>query len=267
MKNFDPQSLMSQAKRMKDDLARIQRELKDRMVEGVAGGGLVSVVANGAQEIQAIRIKPEAVDPTDVEMLEDLVTVAVKAALEKAKKLENEETAKVTGGLGRARRSECDRFRSSAQARHVHVQHGGRCLEATPNHSQRLIDEFARLPGIGTRTAERLAFYILKCDDREAMQLAVAIRDAKKKILRCKECFNVAEQEILRDLHGRRPRSRRGHGGRAPEGPGGLRADRPVQGRLPRAPRAPFALTTAAAPSTSRPPASSRVSRKETCAR
>ena len=100
MKNFDPQSLMSQAKRMKDELARIQRELKDRMVEGVAGGGLVSVVANGAQEIQAIRIKPEAVDPKDVEMLEDLVTVAVKAALEKAKKLENEETAKVTGGMG-----------------------------------------------------------------------------------------------------------------------------------------------------------------------
>jgi nucleoid-associated protein EbfC len=100
MKNFDPQSLMSQAKRMKDDLARIQRELKERMVEGVAGGGLVSVVANGAQEIQAIRIKPEAVDPNDVEMLEDLVTVAVKAALEKAKKLENEETAKVTGGMG-----------------------------------------------------------------------------------------------------------------------------------------------------------------------
>jgi DNA-binding YbaB/EbfC family protein len=100
MKNFDPQSLMSQAKRMKDDLARVQRELKERMVEGVAGGGLVSVVANGAQEIQAIRIKPEAVDPKDVEMLEDLVTVAVKAALEKAKKLENEETAKVTGGMG-----------------------------------------------------------------------------------------------------------------------------------------------------------------------
>jgi recombination protein RecR len=64
-----------------------------------------------------------------------------------------------------------------------------------PEPLQRLIDEFARLPGIGTRTAERLAFYILKCDDREAMQLAVAIRDAKKQILRCRECFNVAEQE------------------------------------------------------------------------
>jgi len=67
-----------------------------------------------------------------------------------------------------------------------------------PEALQNLIDELARLPGIGTRTAERLAFYILKCDDREAMQLAVAIRDAKKKLLRCKECFNVAEQESCR---------------------------------------------------------------------
>ena len=67
MKNFDPQSLMSQAKRMKDELARVQKDLKDRMVEGVAAGGLVSVIANGIQEIQAVRIKPEAVDPKDVE--------------------------------------------------------------------------------------------------------------------------------------------------------------------------------------------------------
>ena len=58
------------------------------------------VVANGVQEIQAIRIKPEACDPGDVEMLEDLVTVAVKAALEKSKKLNESEMGKVTGGLG-----------------------------------------------------------------------------------------------------------------------------------------------------------------------
>jgi DNA-binding YbaB/EbfC family protein len=100
MKNFDPQSLMSQAKRMKEDLAKVQNDLKERMVEGVAGGGLVTVIANGVQDIQAIRIKKEAVDPSDVEMLEDLVTVAVKAALEKAKKLNEAEMAKVTGGLG-----------------------------------------------------------------------------------------------------------------------------------------------------------------------
>jgi recombination protein RecR len=67
-----------------------------------------------------------------------------------------------------------------------------------PEPLQNLIDELGRLPGIGTRTAERLAFYILKCDDREAMQLAIAIRDAKKKLLKCKECFNVTEQETCK---------------------------------------------------------------------
>ncbi len=100
MTGFDPRAMMAQAKKMKDDLARIQEDLKQRMVEGAAGGDLVKVVCNGAQEIQAIRIKKEAIDPDDPEMLEDLVTVAVKAALEKSRKLQEQETSKVTGGLG-----------------------------------------------------------------------------------------------------------------------------------------------------------------------
>ena len=71
-------------------------------------------------------------------------------------------------------------------------------MAAYPEPFQKLIDELGRLPGIGTRTAERLAFYILKCDDQEAMQLAVAIRDAKKRLLKCRECFNVTEEETCR---------------------------------------------------------------------
>src|SRR5262245_64533688 len=71
-------------------------------------------------------------------------------------------------------------------------------MASYPEPLQQLIDELLRLPGIGTRTAERLAFYIVKCDDREAMQLAIAIRDAKKKLQKCKECFNVTEQETCR---------------------------------------------------------------------
>lgn len=71
-------------------------------------------------------------------------------------------------------------------------------MTAYPEPLQNLIEEFAKLPGIGTRTAERLAFYILKCDEHEAMQLALAIRDTKKKLLKCKTCFNVTEQETCR---------------------------------------------------------------------
>lgn len=100
MTGFNPQAMMAQAKKMQDDLARVQRDLQQRMVEGSAANGLVSVVMNGAQEVQAVRIKPAAVDPSDVEMLEDLVTVAIKAALEKSKELQRAETSKVTGGLG-----------------------------------------------------------------------------------------------------------------------------------------------------------------------
>jgi nucleoid-associated protein EbfC len=100
MTGFNQQAMLAQAKKMQDDLARVQRDLQQRMVEGAAGNGLVSVVMNGAQEIQAVRIKPAAVDPDDVEMLEDLITVAVKSALEKSKELQRAETARVTGGMG-----------------------------------------------------------------------------------------------------------------------------------------------------------------------
>ena len=102
MTGFNPQAMMAQAKKMQDDLARVQKDLQQRMVEGSAGNGLVSVVMNGAQEVQAVRIKPAAIDPDDAEMLEDLVTVAVKAALEKSKELQRTETGKVTGQMGGA---------------------------------------------------------------------------------------------------------------------------------------------------------------------
>jgi recombination protein RecR len=61
---------------------------------------------------------------------------------------------------------------------------------------ERLIEEFGRLPGIGARTAERLAFHLLKADDREAMNLSDAIRDLKIKIRPCQRCFNIAEAEL-----------------------------------------------------------------------
>ena len=61
---------------------------------------------------------------------------------------------------------------------------------------ERLIDEFGKLPGIGARTAERLAFYVLKASESEAMLLADAIRDVKTKIRQCKVCFNIAEDEL-----------------------------------------------------------------------
>lgn len=99
MKGFDPNQLMAQAKKMKDEMARVQEQLKERMVEGKAGDGLVTVVCNGNQEVEAIRIKPAAVDPDDLEELEDLVLVAVREALQKSRALSEAEMGKLTGGM------------------------------------------------------------------------------------------------------------------------------------------------------------------------
>lgn len=92
--------LMKQAQKMQAELKRIQEDLKDRIVEGKAGGEAVVAYANGAQELVQIKIDPDAVDPEDVEELEDLVVAAVRAALAEAKKMHDEETARVTGGMG-----------------------------------------------------------------------------------------------------------------------------------------------------------------------
>lgn len=93
------QKMMKQVQKMQADMARVQEELGEKTVEATAGGGVVKVVANGHQEIQRIHIEPEAVDPDDLEMLEDLVLAAVNEAMRQAKELATNEMAKVTGGL------------------------------------------------------------------------------------------------------------------------------------------------------------------------
>ncbi|MGQ0612374.1 MAG: YbaB/EbfC family nucleoid-associated protein [Planctomycetaceae bacterium] len=96
----DMGGLVRQAQKMQADLKRLQAELKERIVEGKAGGEAVIAYANGNQEVVQIRIQPSVVDPDEVEDLEDLVLAAVRAALETAKKMADEETSRITGGLG-----------------------------------------------------------------------------------------------------------------------------------------------------------------------
>ncbi len=90
---------MKQAQRMQKQMMEIQEELADRTVEATVGGGMVTVVANGQQDILSIRIDPEVVDPNDVEMLQDLVLAAVNEAHRKAQELMTQEMNKLTGGL------------------------------------------------------------------------------------------------------------------------------------------------------------------------
>lgn len=91
--------LLKQAQKMQQEMERIQNELATIKIEGSAGGGMVTAVANGSQELLEIKIDPEVVDPKDVEMLEDLVLAAVNQALEKAKSRAESEMAKATGGM------------------------------------------------------------------------------------------------------------------------------------------------------------------------
>jgi nucleoid-associated protein EbfC len=81
-------------------MAKTQAELEEKTVEVSAGGGKVTVIANGAGEVLSIKIDKEIVDPNDVEFLEEVVLSGVKQAIEQGKALAQSEMTKITGGLG-----------------------------------------------------------------------------------------------------------------------------------------------------------------------
>ena len=93
------QQMMKQVQKMQADMAKAQEELKTATVTATAGGGMVTVTATGDQQITAIEIKPEAVDPDDVELLQDLVLAAVNEALRSSQELAANKMGGLTGGM------------------------------------------------------------------------------------------------------------------------------------------------------------------------
>ncbi|HEY7438504.1 MAG TPA: YbaB/EbfC family nucleoid-associated protein [Acidimicrobiia bacterium] len=91
--------MMRQVQKMQADMVAAQQALASETVEATAGGGMVKAVVTGGGELQSISIKPEAVDPDDVEMLEDLVVAAVTEGLRMAQELQSQRLGGVTGGL------------------------------------------------------------------------------------------------------------------------------------------------------------------------
>ena len=91
--------MMKQAQKMQAKMNKMQEELNDRTVEATAGGGVIKVVVNGKKELVDINIEPEAVDPDDVEMLEDLLLAAVNEAMRKVQDMIEDEMGEMTGGL------------------------------------------------------------------------------------------------------------------------------------------------------------------------
>jgi DNA-binding YbaB/EbfC family protein len=94
------QQLMKQAQKMQQQLADAQAELADTEVDGSAGGGLVSAKVTGSGELLAITIDPRAIDPDDVETLQDLVVAAVRDATRRASELAADKLGPLTGGMG-----------------------------------------------------------------------------------------------------------------------------------------------------------------------
>ena len=98
MKNMN--KLLKQAQKMQSQMMKAQEELGQKEVEGTAGGGIVKVVLNGRNEMVSVKINPEAVDPDDVEMLEDLIVAAHSNASEKLKEISESTYGSISGGMG-----------------------------------------------------------------------------------------------------------------------------------------------------------------------
>ena len=97
---MDMKKMMKQAQKMQRDLAIAQEEIKSMEFEASAGGGMVKVTAAGDGSIKALTIDPQAVDPEDVEMLQDMILAAVNEALRGMSDMSNERMSSVTGGMG-----------------------------------------------------------------------------------------------------------------------------------------------------------------------
>jgi len=93
-------NMIKQAQKMQQDMMRMQQELQEKEYSAKAGGGVVAAVVNGKHELKSLVIDPEAVDPDDVEMLQDMILAAVNEAMRAADSDASETMSKLTGGMG-----------------------------------------------------------------------------------------------------------------------------------------------------------------------
>ena len=91
--------MMKKVQKMQADMEKMQEELKQRTLEVTAGGGAIKVVISGGKEIRSLKINPEAIDPEDVEMLEDMLIAVFNEALKKVDEMTSTEMGKITGGM------------------------------------------------------------------------------------------------------------------------------------------------------------------------
>lgn len=99
MGGMNQMQMMKQAQKMQQELLKMQEELDQAVYESASGGGMVKATVNGKRQLISLEIDPEAVDPEDVEMLQDMVIAAVNEALRRAEDTASESMSKLTGGL------------------------------------------------------------------------------------------------------------------------------------------------------------------------
>lgn len=92
-------SMIKQAQKMQEEMQKVQQELEEKVYDVTSGGGAVQVTITGKREIKAITLKPEVVDPEDIEMLQDLLVAAVNESIRKVDEVSEGEMSKVTGGM------------------------------------------------------------------------------------------------------------------------------------------------------------------------
>ncbi len=179
---MNPQKMLKQMQKMQEDMARVQAELQQESVTASAGGGAVTARVSGGLELLEITIDPAAVDPEDVELLQDVIVAAVNEAMRSAQQLAQDRLGTVAGGL-------------SGLGHPRPLGRGRRRRVLTPS-IERLVAELARLPGIGPRSAQRLAFHMMKAPPERARGLAEAIVDMTERLRPCSVCFSFAEAEL-----------------------------------------------------------------------
>ena len=99
MGGMNQMQMMKQAQKMQQDLLKMQQEMEEKQYEATAGGGVITAVVSGKRELVRVTIDPEAVDPDDVEMLQDMVVAAVNEAMRQAVADSGQNMSKLTGGL------------------------------------------------------------------------------------------------------------------------------------------------------------------------
>ena len=168
--------VLKQAQKMQDDITALQADLEEREFSASVGGGAVEITINGKRNVLKLDIKPEVVDPDDVEMLQDLIMSAFNEAVRILNETSDAEMQKLTGGVS------FPDFSDMADSNALPLV--------------LLAEQFAKLPGIGMKSAQKLAYHVMSMTDTEAQAFADAVIHAHKTVHTCKMCQNLTDKEL-----------------------------------------------------------------------